>query len=1211
MDQVTKTEQKTHEFLDSPLTDDFFPNFIIAIGASAGGLAAITEFFKAVDVDSPHTYVVIQHLSPDHKSMMPELLAKSTDIPINVVSQGLAVKGNHIYLIPVDQNISLNLSPANELNFVLSPKPTKPALNLPIDLFFSSLAQAVTNRAIGIILSGSGEDGSQGVRAIRAMQGVVFVQEPTTAEFQGMPQAAIDSNMVDFVLPPEQIPAQISQYIVSIKNGGRQFELLLEKDVACFNAIIALASESSDSDFSGYRKPMLRRRIAKRVILSGVSTLNEYLKIIEESNDEQHKLAQEFLVGVTHFFRDPEAWQQLKEQAIPTLFNGEKEHIKVWSAGCSSGEEAYSLAILFDEYISANNHDVTVKVYATDMDEQALVIAQRGVYPASIAESLSSARLERYFSKTSNGYEIKPFLRQMIIFSKHNLVEAPPFVHVDLLVCRNLLIYLNNSLQEKLISSFGFSLVRNGLLFLGPSEKLGAYESAYVTVDNKWRIFRSKKIAYSKYQSLDLSPYRVSIPTSSSALKRSQPSFQYEYRQGMLDCIVNLANCCAMVVDEEGHLLDTCGQYKRYLSIPDESFSNKLVDMLPSRVANTFSLCLRRAKNQGPNQAHRVIFSIEQRKQPVQLQVFPLKQSMSDYEERFIVVLKEVDEQISAEAITGYTEDKAIKDYVLTLESELANTQNYLELSVEDLQATNEELHSTNEELLSSNEELQSTYEEMQSVNEELHTLNAEYQYKNAELSSVNADMSNLLESTKVAVLFIDEEFTIRKFTPAISSLFKLRQTDIGRPIQHFMPNLKPKYSHQLTTLINEELKLIEMEVESNDGDWYQLKIMPFVDGQGESKGAVMTFFDINTLKSTQEELEDKTIALENVLEGTMAGYWDWYIQDEYEYMSPTFKAMFGYRDDEIPNHPDAWQKIIHPEDLPKVFKVFNEHVESKGEIPYDNEVRYFHKNGAIVWVWCRGKVIEWDEEGNAVRMVGSHVDITATKNAEFALAAQSEESRQLTYIASHDLREPLNTIQNYLNVLQTRTGLSLNDTQASLFEHVLTATKRLSVLISDLLDYAKLEEKDIELVEVDLNVLLAGISHDLQSILDSKQGKIEISELPVVQGNTSMLRQVFQNVVANGIKFCSNDRSSIISISARLENNIHIIDVVDNGIGIEARYQNRIFDIFQRLHTHSEFEGSGVGLAIAKKVMRLHKGDITVDSVIDQGSTFSIILPK
>lgn len=1187
------------------------PFYVITIGASAGGLEPIRQFFRQVPPEYPHAIVVIQHFSDDHKSMMPELLASETSMPIQEVTDGLDLRGGQIYLIPPSHNIQLQHEDYDKYAFSLSSRAERPLVNLPIDLFLESVADIAGNKAIAVILSGAGGDGTHGVRLIKARGGLVMVQDPQTADFDSMPNSAINTNQADFVLAPHQMPEEISRYIEGLDSGWDWLAVHLQKHPDIFKRIVRKAEEVGKTSFSSYKEPMLKRRIAKRMVASGCQSLDDYEALLDESFDEIERLSQDFLIGVTCFFRDRLAWEAIRLRIIPTLFRQGKQQLKIWTAGCCTGEEAYTLAILLDEYMSENDIDCQISIFATDIDENSLAFAQRGVYSLSIGEHISKNRLERYFNYCSNGYEVNSVLKKMVIFSKHDLVSSPPFINVDMLICRNVLIYMNNDLQDQLLTKFSFSLVRDGTLFLGPSESVGKQVVRFNALDKSWRIFKNRKMPISGnlLKSQFVAPESV-IP-SSSKVTTNQASTDI-YRDSMLKGMLNKYDVCALVIDEIFNILDSCGPYKKYLMLPDEGFSNDLLKMVPENIATTLSLCLRKVQKNKQHEEATVEYLRGEEKFSLEIAIYPLDQNMPESAQRYIVVISP--EMGSAEE--GHTHDKTNIDgksqqYIKQIEQELDNTKKFLHATIEDLQASNAELQNTNQELFSSNEELQSTYEEMQSVNEELHTLNAEYQLKNNELQSLNADMVNLLNSTEVAVLFIDDENNIRKFTPAIKNFFHLRESDIGRPISHFMPNLNADAAKWLTDCMEREIvereKYVTQDAHYN---WFMITVTPFLD-DGEIKGKIIYFLDVKELTQTKQELEDKRIALENVLEGTLAGYWDWYIQENREYMSPTFKSMFGYEDHEMENTPEAWKAIVHPDDLKNIMDVFDKHVSSRGEVPYDNEIRYYHKNGSIVWVWCRGKVIEWDQDGKPVRMVGSHVDITALKEAQEALIQHNQEARELSYITAHDLQEPLNTIRNFLHMLKKQGDLELNETQSSLFNHIETASERLSHLIRDLLSYSRLSHDNQEIESVNLSEVVSEIRDDFHAKLSECNGKIEIKDLPEIHANRTHIRLLFQSLISNSIKFRSKDNAPEICIFSDENAGDLRIHFRDNGVGIEEQHYKKIFKIFERLYTQSEYGGTGIGLAMCKKIADLYGGHIEVQSEVNKGSLFTLKLPK
>ena len=1331
LEELSTDQIELNHFTDNDLTDTVR---IVAIGASAGGLEALKEFFNNVPANCELSFVIIQHLSPDYKSLMAELLAKNTMLPIYEITNGMAVAPGCVYLIPPKKNMTIL-----DGKLMLVNKPEGQDLNLPIDIFFRSLAQAYKEKAIAIILSGTGSDGTSGARTIKEVGGMVMVQDPEQAKFDGMPKSALNTGAVDYTLPVEQLPAELVYFIEHPKISGAS-ENQIEKDEETVNHILHQIRTVTNLDFYNYKRPTLSRRIARRISVNKFHNHKEYLDFIFESPKEVHILAREFLIGVTNFFRDSHAWGVLAARIIPDLVKIKKNDqvVKVWCVGTSTGEEAYSMAIMISEELERQGRkDLPVKIFATDLSNDHLDIGSKGLYSESIIANVSKTRLKKFFIKKGGQYQVVDALRRMVIFSQHNILRDPPFNKMDIAVCRNLLIYMQPEAQRKIIGLLHYSLNLNGTLFLGSSETLGDYKSVLEEIDRKGKIYQNIKPA----RTLGMEPLNypdIQKLTPSQYVAGQKSRTEVKMADVMNEAVAEELGLAAVYVDETYNILHAIGEFKKFMELPDKGFSINLLQMLPENIALSVGTAIRKATSQN----ERILcksMKIQTSKECVSfdLLVNPFALNASGNSKGSLLLFIPKTEQ-KGKAVVVERPCKTTGGRITELEEELQQTRLNLSNVVQEVEIGNEELQATNEELLAANEELQSTNEELQSVNEELHTVNAELQQKIEDLASLNDDMDNLLESTDIGTIFLDRDMRIRKFTPSAKEHFNLQDTDIHRPIHHFSNSFETqKNTFDRVQAVLDTGKPLQQELKTRDGKWFLKRITPFRNRNHEIDGAVMSFVDINELKQsetkikesekqfkalydnapdmfasfdlegtiincnsrmvsnlgytssknllgkhlsdlyipsechkvksrleefkrsgklsnverdlvrtdgstitvsvnseilyneegeelysicslrdiseikdTQEQLRDKNRAFEQLIEGTMAGYWDWMIQDNTEYLSPSFKAMFGYEDHEMENSPEAWQKIIHPEDLPDVFEVFEKHVTSKGKIPYDNQVRYFHKDGSIVWVYCRGKVIEWDENGSPLRMVGCHTDITPLKNVEVELYRSNRELEQFAYVASHDLQEPLNTITDFVKLFEIEYKGKLDDNAEQYLDFIIQAADRMGKLVKGVLGYSRIG-KSKENVSVDCNTLLEEVKKDLEKRMKDTGTKLVVDKLPTIKGYPTELHSLFLNLLSNAIKFRKEDTTPEIEIRVKELDAFWKFSIQDNGIGIAEKNLDKVFNIFQRLNNLDSYEGTGIGLAQCKKIVELHGGQIKVSSKLEKGSQFNFTIKK
>lgn len=843
------------------------PTHFVGVGASAGGLEALVQFFAEMPRNTGYAFVVVQHLSPDFKSVMDELLSRHTDIPIFLVEDRVEVKANVIYLIPPKTEIVLYGG-----RLLLTDKDPK-SLSLPIDVFFRSLAQEASDRAVAIVLSGTGSDGSRGIVDVHNAGGLVLVQSEETAKFNGMPRSATNTGMVDEVLSPDKMPRRLlkhtnSPLLADDPESEDENELSTLNDH--YMAIFRQLRESFKTDFTFYKPTTINRRIERRMASHKCETLVEYIEILEKDPSEPRLLYQDLLIGVTRFFRDPEAFDSLKSEVIPEMIASKKsgDQIRIWVPSCSTGEEAYTIAMLFTLALEKTDKTLDLKIFATDLDGDAVNKAASGLYPAESMEQIDPELVSRFFCANGDLFQVDASLRKMIVFAEQNLLKDPPFTKIDLVSCRNFLIYLQPIAQKKVFTMFLFSLNVGGLLFLGPSESLGDLESEFDTVDRHWNIMRKRRdVRVSPIVSLP------SYPTSNRSSKTSQPvdskygserrkSAETELYQAY-DELLSLHIPPSFLVDTDGNLVHVFGDSGKYLKGVRGRASLDLLSQVDGNLRLAVSTALQRvAKDRSSFSLSNIpIENPGADRYYVDITAIPL------LDRRYVVI--QLDEHAPATSApvsdSGHDFDvtEETQGRISDLEKELQFSRENLQATIEELETSNEELQATNEELLASNEELQSTNEELQSVNEELFTVNTEYEKKNQELTQLNNDIDNLLKSTEIGTVFIDSKLCIRKYTPAIAETFNLLPMDIGRPFEHITVNIvdQPSIVSQVKQVIETRQPIIR-EVLDRSGTWQLMRIFPYLTASPEPAGAVLTLVDITSIKVTERELKRSTASL-------------------------------------------------------------------------------------------------------------------------------------------------------------------------------------------------------------------------------------------------------------------------------------------------------------------------------------------------------------
>ncbi|MDB5197501.1 MAG: hypothetical protein JWP88_1872 [Flaviaesturariibacter sp.] len=811
--------------------------FVVAIGASAGGLEAIHEFFDNMPSDGNLSFVIIQHLSSDYKSLLVELLAKHTKMNVVEAVQDTKLQPHTVYVIPNDKLLRLRDGKLQlgSKNFDRSP-------NTAIDTFLKSLADDQGAKAIAVILSGTGTDGTRGIEAIQGAGGMVIVQEPGSAKFDGMPNSAIAAGYADFILSPHQMPEEIITYV---KEGPSRQPLDNQPTEAALPEVMHLIEQHCGYDFANYKSGTIIRRITRRMNQLGKKKFSEYLEMLRESGEECKLLGKDFLIGVTKFFRDSPAFDIFAKEVLPDVVRGKQdgEVIKVWVTACSTGQEAYSIAILLNEHLRRQKRDVEIKIFATDLDMDAVESASRGIFPAVAVEDIDKEILQRYFERTGNNYAINPLVRKQIVFARHNILKDPPFIKNDIISCRNMLIYMNAILQRKVFSTLSYSLNTGGFLFLGPSETPSSISGSLAEVSAKWKIYRKTSSEKAYQPHYDTS---YSIKSSRELKSNTEGQLASALAEDFKATLTEEFKYAAVYIDRNYDIKEAVGDFRHYLSLPQKIVNLNILKMVDEDLGLALNAALRKAQKEGTKVT---LHHIRQKSETAERYINVYVKPPATKDSLVLVVFGEgaaagpqrVAPEANAAGIPA--------SYVSELEEELKDTRNNLQMAVESLETTNEELQSSNEELLSANEELQSSNEELQSLNEELHTLNSEHQLRIKELVELNDDLNNYFRSTEIGQVFVDRDLRIRKFNPAAVKLVNLIEGDIGRPIEHISTNLRNEnLTEEIRTVMQQEGS-VEKEVNLNHGLIVLMRILPYVRLNGEVDGVVITFFDITAIK--------------------------------------------------------------------------------------------------------------------------------------------------------------------------------------------------------------------------------------------------------------------------------------------------------------------------------------------------------------------------
>lgn len=1175
---------------------------IVGVGASAGGLEALEAFFHGMPADSGVAFVVIQHLSPDFRSLMDELLSRRTQIAIHRVEDGMAVEPNAIYLIPPKKEMIVA-----DGRLLLTDKDPSSGLSLPIDTFFRSLAQDAGERAVAVILSGTGSDGSRGVRAVHEAGGLVIVQSEDTAKFDGMPRSAIETGHVDLVLPPSAMAQALLAHVRHPRYSGKGARLEPLVREAGINAIYGLLRGSFGIDFSHYKPNTVLRRIDRRLQLNHAFNLEEYVEQLQRDPRELNSLYKDLLIGVTRFFRDPALFERLSESVIPELLERTPpdEEIRAWVAGCATGEEAYSLAMLLHEALTARGRPPHVKIFATDVHRTSLDFASVGLYNEAALSEVSPQRRERYFTPQASGFQVSSELRKLIVFAPHNVIKDAPFTKLDLISCRNLLIYLGTPAQNKSLSLFHFGLKTGGTLVLGPSESPGDLNDEFETLDGHWKIYRKRRdVRLPTDLRLPISPVPLPAPGQASTWRMARSQGLDPHLLRAYDELLGAYVPPSFLVSGDRQILHTFGGAGQFLRMPDGRPSNDLLDLVDAEVRLALAGCLQRAAQQkAPSGYSGVVRETPSGPERLKVSVRPLL-GRGEGDSHYLVSLEPEARRLApGEPSEGIDLDAASRERVGELEEELRYAKENLQATIEEMETTNEELQATNEELVASNEELQSTNEELHSVNEELYTVNAEYQRKIVELTELTDDIDNLLRSTDVGTIFLDRELRIRKFTPQIAHAFQLLPQDVGRRIDAFAQNILHEGLLDDVRRVLETEEVIECDVQDRSGHWLLLRVLPY-RSKGRVEGVVVTLIGISRLKATEAELRRLSKVFMDGADPIIIEDLSGRILD----VNREAEKAYGWSRDEL-----LGQQILNlvPSECETQARELRQRCRREDSVRNVESMRR-DRQGNLAAVLLTLSLIH-DEQGRPAAIASISKDITALKQAEAEAHEAARRRDQFLAMLSHELRNPLGAILNAARLIER---LAADESLRQAATALDRQSKQIARLLEDLLDVARVTQGKIHVRRepVDLRAVTLEAVSVVRPTLDSLGHKLvlQLPESPLyVQGDWARLLQVQENLLENAAKYTPNGGEIRLSLEGR--GSEAVFAVRDSGCGIAPEMLERIFELFVQApplpgHTAA---GMGIGLTMVKSIVALHGGKVAVRSEgPGRGSEFEVRLP-
>ena len=1189
---------------------------VVAIGASAGGLEALQELFRHMPADTGFAFVLIQHLSPRHPTLIASLLAPLTAMPVReVVADETVIEPDHVYVNPPSGTLTID-----DCVLYVSKAPRLRGRRSPVDQFFRSLAEDQEDEAVGIVLSGTGTDGALGLKTLKEHGGLTLVQAPGTALYDSMPRGAILTGAVDHVLPVGEMPARLVEHMARLLAGqGGNPERFREEISGHLGKICAVLRRETGHDFRHYKQTTLVRRVRRRMSEMGVDSVYPYLDRLNHDVSEVEQLFRDLLISVTHFFRDPEAFGLVAARIVPRLFEGKDADgsVRVWVPGCATGEEAYSLAMLLREHMDGLAAPPQVLIFATDIDAQALEVARQALYPEAVAAQIPPERLARFFVKQGNMYQVAREVREMCLFSLHNLIADPPFSRLDLVSCRNLLIYLEPELQKKIAALFHYALRPGGFLFLGPSEMVAGQPELFRTLDKKHRLFQARDTVARPPFSFPLSERSRHglLRPAEEALRRPLPRQQEVARTFEAVLLENYAPAC-VVVNESGDIVYFSPRTGRYLEPPAGTPVVNVVDMARKGLRLDVRTALHKAVTSRVQVVHEnVAFELDGETGRVNVIVRPLPELGED-PGLYMVVFQEV---VTASEATGEADSglmMALDDpLVRRLEAELRATKDHLQATLEELESSNEELVSSNEELLSMNEELQSaneelqtSKEELQSVNEELETVNSELKKKLDELGRANSDLQNLFQSTRLATVFVDRELRIKKFTSAALEVFRLIDSDAGRPIADIAPRFA---GVDLVADIREVLRTLssrERQVRTEDEEaWYLLRILPYRTLDDVIDGVVLTFLDIGELKRAQSHATQLARIVESSQDGIIGKSLDGVITS----WNAGAERMYGYSAQEAVGR--SMDLIVLPErrgELPLAFEKLKQGL----QVETFETVRV-RKDGRQLDISLTLSPI-YDAGGQLVGASGIDRDISDRKAAEAALAEAARRKDEFLALLGHELRNPLAPIRNCLQLLRS-TGLDdgKRDKALTMVERQVTHLTR---LVDDLLDVARISRGRIHLREerLDLAEAVRTAVEDQRASIVAAGLELDL-ELPAravwIMGDPTRIAQVIGNLLHNAVKFTPPGGRISITLEPD-EGGTARLTVRDTGIGMETELLTRLFEPFSQSRSHPVHDrgGLGLGLALVKTLVELHGGSVAATSPgKGRGTRIDLRLPR
>jgi two-component system CheB/CheR fusion protein len=1160
---------------------------VVGITASPTNLEGLEQFLDHMNADSGLAFLVAPYNSGKMITFPIESLAKHTSMKIFHAQDYMRIEPNCIYLLPPKKQLSIRTDTLHFTDFTLISDQ-----NMPADRFLFTMAEVFGSKVISLLFAGGGTDGELGIEAIRQVNGIVMVEAKNSANSINLPANDLPSEHIDHLATPPEMGPIIVEYLTFYTYHTR---VTAEEER---NKLFSMLRQATDIDFSSYKQNSILRRIQRRMRIRGFHLLQEYNQYLMNHPEEITALQKDLLIGVTQFFRDPDAFTILAEKVIPAIFEqrSEEKRIRIWIAGCSTGEEVYSLAILFKRHMQEIGEEFEVKIFATDLDKESIQIASKGVYPEIISKSIPLDLLKSYFTPHNDKYHVHKELREMVVFAQHNILKDPPFIQLDLVTCRNMLIYLKPDMQRKAISLLHFALKSDGFLFLGPSETLGKLTNLFKSVDNKWNIYQYKEIK----QWLNTNHFGMADDRNekkkhkNKVIARLKETEQKIKQENIYNKLIEEYVPACIIIDENNEIIHINGNADKYLIIPKGKPSHNLFNMISEHLSVALGTSLYKVRKERLEVIYRdIIIKNHKEVYCVNLITKPFIIPPSN-DNLTIIFFEEIEDGLDNEEqqIQQYFKlDSITNQHIENLKQQLFHMKESLQATIEELETSNEEFQATNEELIVANEELQSTNEELQSVNEELIAVNNEHHFKIQELSELNTDMSNLFMSTDIATIFLDTQMNIRRFTPMATEEINLMEFDVGRPLGDISHHLK--YEHFVDDVAKVLLTAnpFEKEIQSKTGKWFNVKIIPYLTKANLQDGVVITLMDITELKKANEEL----IILSYALEQSPGSVVITDMEQRITYINTKYIDQTGYTLDEV-----IFTKLeLHSDQLSseQLLDIWNQASMGKKWI---GELQNKKKNGELFNEFVSMLPIK-NNQGQIIRVLKISEDIVQQKQT-MELLYKSEMLSVVGQLAAgiaHEIRNPLTALKGFTKLLEPTTD------KKNYINIMSTELERIETIINELLFLARpqqqlFESKDVLTILQDVIMLL-----EAQATLNNVEIVTQFSvSIPLISCIENQLKQVFINIIKNGIEAMPYGGNLIIKVKIADKNSI-LISFTDQGDGIP---EHNISMLGKPFYTTKE-EGTGLGLMVSFKIIEYHRGKITIKSTVGKGTTFEIRL--